>query len=342
MISMNGSAFPSSSVPPQPQFTGVYPAIVAAVGGDGTGSTTAASTAGTTAASASDGTGAAGTAGATSGSTAGGAGTGTDSSATLIQMYIPQVLGTALSNWAPPLNPVAGVIPNVGDSVFAMFQGGDPRYASYIQAITAQGLAAAIATATNTDSSAIQPVSDDDTGDAGDTGVPADAGHVHPASGGGGDDGGGDGGATVIAAYKTASTSRSSTTSATADPDLVLAGLTASTTYEIRGLFSYTSTSATPGLIWGIGSGTDDDATMTASAVYVVAGASATTINPLTYDDTTSAATSAGNIMSILMDGTLTTDAGGSFALYWAQNTSSGTATVMNAGSYLLVQQLSG
>lgn len=342
MISMTGSAFPSSSVPPQPQFTGVYPAIVAAVGGDGTGSTTTAATAGTTAASTTTGAGAAGTGGADSGSIGGGSGTGTDSAATLIQMYIPQVLGTALSNWAPPLNPVAGVVPNVGDSVFAMFQGGDPRYASYVQAITAQGLAAAIATATNTDPTAIQPVSGDDTGEAGDTGVPADAGHVHPA-GGGGDDGGGGTGSTVMAAYKTTSTSRASNASLTVDPDLELDSLTASTVYEFRCVLSYTSASGTPGFQWGFGTDSDSDA-LVAAAVCVNSGVTTTTINPVVANTATyTAATSAGVSECIMIDGTFTTasDATG-IGLFWAQITSNANATVLNAGSYILVQQLSG
>jgi hypothetical protein len=258
-------------------------------------------------------------------------------------MYIPQVLGTALSNWAPPLNPVAGVIPNVGDSVFAMFQGGDPRYASYIQAITAQGLAAAIATATNTDTSAIQPVSSDDTGSAGDTGVPADAGHVHPSGGGGGDDGGGGTGTTVIAAYKTSSTSRASTTTVTQDTDLTLTTLTASTVYEFRCMLSYTSTSSTPGFQWGFGSDSDSDS-LVAAAVCINSGVTATTINPVVANtDTYNAATSSSASECIMIDGTFTTSSSSTgIALFWAQNTSSSTATVLNAGSYLLVQQLSG
>lgn len=343
MISMNGSAFPSSSVPPQPQFTGVYPAIVAAVGGDGTGSTSTAATAGTTAASATTGAGATGTGGAASGSIGGGSGTGTDAAATLIQMYIPQVLGTALSNWAPPLNPVAGVIPNVGDSIFAMFQGGDPRYASYIQAITAQGLAAAIATATNTDPTAIQPVSDDDTGEAGDTGVPADAGHVHPAGGGGGDDGGGGTGGTVMAAYKTSNTTITSNDSVTQDPDLVLDSLTASAVYEFRCMLSYSSTSATPGFQWGFGTDSDSDA-LVAAAVCVNSGVTTTTISSIVANTTVyNAATSATATECIMIDGTFTaSSAATGIGLFWAQNTSSATATVLHAGSYLLVQQLSG
>jgi len=40
-----------------------------------------------------------------------------------VKLKIPQVLGTAISNWAPNVNSTA--IPNVGAAVFAMFTGGD-------------------------------------------------------------------------------------------------------------------------------------------------------------------------------------------------------------------------
>jgi Type VI secretion system/phage-baseplate injector OB domain len=51
-----------------------------------------------------------------------------------VQLYIPQVLASTLSNWAVPLAP--GAAPQVGQTVFAMFVGGNPNYPVYSPAIT--------------------------------------------------------------------------------------------------------------------------------------------------------------------------------------------------------------
>jgi len=56
----------------------------------------------------------------------------------------------------------------------------------------------------------------------------------------------------------------------------------------------------------------------------------------------TAGSSGAGNLNGILMDGTLImSSTAGSITLQWAQNTSSGTATIVHAQSYLWLQECS-
>lgn len=49
-----------------------------------------------------------------------------------IQMYVPQIFGTApVKIWAPPCIP-GGDVPLVGSIVWCIFQGGDPSYPTYL------------------------------------------------------------------------------------------------------------------------------------------------------------------------------------------------------------------
>jgi hypothetical protein len=49
-----------------------------------------------------------------------------------IQMLIPQIFGVApVKIWAPPLS-AGGGVPNVGDMVWCIFQGGDQSYPTYL------------------------------------------------------------------------------------------------------------------------------------------------------------------------------------------------------------------
>lgn len=47
-----------------------------------------------------------------------------------VRLHVPQVLGKALSGWADPLTPITAV-PAVGEVVWVLFTGGDPRYPVY-------------------------------------------------------------------------------------------------------------------------------------------------------------------------------------------------------------------
>jgi hypothetical protein len=49
-----------------------------------------------------------------------------------VVVTVPQVLGTALSQWAPPLSATAGSPPAVGAAVTIMFVGGDINHPGYM------------------------------------------------------------------------------------------------------------------------------------------------------------------------------------------------------------------
>lgn len=55
-----------------------------------------------------------------------------------VRMYVPQVLGTTMSNWAIPMQP--GLIPAVKQRIFALFLGGNPDLPYYLLGITSGDL----------------------------------------------------------------------------------------------------------------------------------------------------------------------------------------------------------
>lgn len=93
-----------------------------------------------------------------------------------VQLQVPQILGTAVTNWAPPLGIWTGVSPAPGTAVLAAFIGGDVNSPVWSPLTTA-----AATTTTNPllDSTAadIQPLG---TQAAGSKGLAADSEHVHP------------------------------------------------------------------------------------------------------------------------------------------------------------------
>lgn len=74
-----------------------------------------------------------------------------------VQLQIPQVLGTAVSNWAKPLSQTTGTsVPSVGSVVMALFIGGDRNNPAYMPpSWTTNGGTAVLSSGTVTVSSTI-------------------------------------------------------------------------------------------------------------------------------------------------------------------------------------------
>lgn len=89
-----------------------------------------------------------------------------------VQLQVPQVLGSAVTNWAAPMGVWAGAPPAVGTVVLAAFTGGDINTPVWTSQVSEGNFPAL-----ETSASVFQP---DGTASAGSTGKAADAGHVHP------------------------------------------------------------------------------------------------------------------------------------------------------------------
>lgn len=144
-------------------------------------------------------------------------------------------------------------------------------------------------------------------------------------------------------AYKTGVTSRTSTTTATADPDLTVTFATADVgdwaieiflnatgaalgSGDIKVGLSYTSTMGTN--VW-MGQGTDTTATTNMHGF----GKS--------IDGTTqSFGVNAGNFSVVTINGAISPTAAGTLSLIWAQNTSSATATNLRQGSWMKLTRM--
>lgn len=138
---------------------------------------------------------------------------------------------------------------------------------------------------------------------------------------------------------KPGDTSRSSTTTLTADPDLTFA-VAASATYQWECYLDYeggVQGNSDLKLQWSVPA----SATMRFGSQYV-SSAGATRV----FDTSTQASTvtpgsnGAGVLQGIHMQGSVVTSStAGSVTLTWAQNTSSGTATIVHAQSFLMAQR---
>ncbi|HUY45613.1 MAG TPA: hypothetical protein VMV92_07785 [Streptosporangiaceae bacterium] len=139
----------------------------------------------------------------------------------------------------------------------------------------------------------------------------------------------------VLKAYKPATTSRLNTTSMSADPDLVLAGLAANAVYVVRMTLMNCAGAANPGLKWTftVPSGSSGDMTYVSensSSVLVTSDPGWITAN----------AVNANN--GLHMEGLLIMGAStGSLTLVWAQNTASAsTNTKVGLGSFLTAERV--
>ena len=141
--------------------------------------------------------------------------------------------------------------------------------------------------------------------------------------------------------YKASDTSRSSTTSQTNDPDLIVA-VAANAVYYFDLWLNYEgSTQGSSDL--KLGMAVPASATLKSSASYV--NSSGGSVVEVYYNNGAAAlvpgTNGAGNIRGFYMKGTVAiSSTSGNVALSWAQNTSSGTATVLHAGSALKLRRI--
>ena len=145
-------------------------------------------------------------------------------------------------------------------------------------------------------------------------------------------------------AYKTANTSRSSTTSATADPHLTFT-VEANTTYTLSGLLifdghdngdlkiGFTAPAGTTGSWWPGGA----DSSISAFAGLPRWGA----LTDVTASTMAIGAIGAGTILAAQPGGlVVTSGTPGTFSLVWAQNASNGTATILRTHSWLRLDRM--
>jgi len=144
-----------------------------------------------------------------------------------------------------------------------------------------------------------------------------------------------------IAAAKPSDTSRASTTTQTADPDLVIA-LAANASYIITGYLGYANASASAGDLKYSFTAPTGNTTLWSSIRIDLTGT--TTIagpNAAGTGNNMTAQTSTLGDRSVHIFGTvITSGTAGNFTLNWAQNTSNATATIIRAGSLLMVQRI--
>ena len=142
-----------------------------------------------------------------------------------------------------------------------------------------------------------------------------------------------------VAVKKTSNTARASNTSITSDPQLTLP-VAANADYKFEALILFNGAASASDFQWRftVPSGAvmnytcpHADATGTLVGISIVYNAPSVL---------TSQTTGTGNDRSATMTGMLTTAAtAGNLVFQWAQNTSNGTATTVETGSYLYLQR---
>ena len=145
-----------------------------------------------------------------------------------------------------------------------------------------------------------------------------------------------------LAAFKTGNTARNNTTAATADPDLTLT-VAANATYRVEMLLFYQG-GATGSSDLKVGWAGPSGATFTWGAVFTqISGLSPAVSQQQAISATIGAGTNTlSNQYHVNVRGLLAVaSTAGSFALSWAQATSSGTNTSTLAGSYLIANRIS-
>jgi len=148
--------------------------------------------------------------------------------------------------------------------------------------------------------------------------------------------GGGGGGSGFTFVRKASSESRASNTTFADDTDLRIT-LAAGTKYHIRGRGFFKSGSSGGFKYQGAYSGTTTGIGVLASRSNVSAATSAANPFNLATEGQPSGTntTASGGVGSFEIDMIVETNAGGTFSIQWAQNSSNATATTMMAGSYL-------
>lgn len=142
---------------------------------------------------------------------------------------------------------------------------------------------------------------------------------------------------TSISARKTATESVTSSTVLQDDNHLLIT-VAANTNYVITGTFYVTSASATPDFKMAF---VTPSGTIAVSYAALVIGAGSSPSRGADVLSTSGVAGNAitigaGEVLIVQIQGTISVGVtGGTFKLQWAQNTSSGTATTINAGGFL-------
>lgn len=147
--------------------------------------------------------------------------------------------------------------------------------------------------------------------------------------------------------FKATQTDRSSTASATDDPDLLVA-LTSGITYRIKIALSFFSASATPGIRYAFKySSTLTDGFLqliettaqsadNTTTIQINIGLSGVITGGTNFTRSSSAtANTTHRIHAFLI---LQPSANGTFSIQWAQSVSNGTATSLAAGSHMIVE----
>jgi hypothetical protein len=149
-----------------------------------------------------------------------------------------------------------------------------------------------------------------------------------------------------LSAYKSGTTSRSSTTTPSLDPDLQVS-VAANAVYEVRASIGYVSASTSAGIKFDfqLPSGTMSyTAARTATAYNPGFGGNDYTAQVVNNDAGTpdSAITQPANTpYGVQVLGTLITGStAGTFGVKWSQNSSTGTALVVDSGSYLTLTRI--
>jgi hypothetical protein len=138
-------------------------------------------------------------------------------------------------------------------------------------------------------------------------------------------------------AYKPTATSRASTTTLTADPNLA-AAVVASGVYEVECYLDYTGAAQGSGDLKFGWTGPSGAALSWSALGFAVSGGFTTPelICNNTITSTRQVGSNSGSTVDCWIKGVLTVSStAGTLTFTWAQNTSSSTATVLSAGSWL-------
>jgi hypothetical protein len=145
-----------------------------------------------------------------------------------------------------------------------------------------------------------------------------------------------------LAAIKASDTGRSSTTVLAADPDLVLAAA-ASAQYDVRAVIRYKGgTNGSSDAQFQINVPSGASGFWIAQRQNISGGGGVIGFADQSFGAALNAGTSGtGNTQQIIISASVTTSAStGNITVLWAQNTSSGTATTVMTGSYIVAQRI--
>lgn len=147
---------------------------------------------------------------------------------------------------------------------------------------------------------------------------------------------------TPFTAVKPADTSRASTTTQSADPDLVLA-LAANASYYITGYITYFGNTQGNGDLKFSFTAPAGSTAQWVPLFVTTSGSLTNTLNPQspgTSNNVTAGTSAAADRAVTVWANISTAGTAGNWTLFWAQGTSSGTATIVRANSLLVAQRI--